>query len=43
MKKNWFNKSWLENEYVVLLYQFGVLLVLYAICRLLFYGLTATG
>lgn len=26
-----------ENEYVVLLYQFGVLLLLYAICRLLFY------
>ena len=38
MKKNWFNKSWLENEYVVLLYQFGVLLFLYAICRLLFYA-----
>jgi phosphoglycerol transferase MdoB-like AlkP superfamily enzyme len=37
MKKNWFNKTWLENEYVVLLYQFAVLLFLYAVCRLLFY------
>lgn len=38
MKKSWFNKSLYENEYVVLLYQFGVLLFLYAICRLLFYA-----
>lgn len=38
MKKSWFNKSWFENEYVVLMYQFGVLLFLYAICRLLFYA-----
>lgn len=37
MKKGWLNKGVLENEYIVLLYQFVVLLFLYAICRLLFY------
>lgn len=37
MNKSWVRNDLLKNEYVVLLYQFGVMLFLYAICRLLFY------